>query len=264
MALYDESHNKRPRNAFLEHTLRPIKRFAGLVRNRTNDLRSLMNNEPAFLDQYPSKAVPYIFSKLYTFGLVASRHWDDGANNGFLKLAPVASRKAFETPRNQNIFVGRDGPFFWCQSSISGFVSLTYDADPGNTDATQFGGPTAGDIFDPVLTSNGGAQAMNFFFSKVDWQNKPNISFELELYDRKRQRRLHDGRLPPQLLSGQQYANKLLSNPLRFDPNTEIEPRVYLNEVRMGDLLDTDQAYNAAVFKGYLNLSFIGYKVLDV
>lgn len=264
MALYDESHNRRPRNAFVEHTLRPIKRFAGLVRNRTNDLRELMNNEPAFLDQYPSNAVPYIFSKLYDLELTAARRWDDGANNGFLKLAPVANRGRFILPRKQNVFVNRDGSFFWCSTSISGFVSLTYNSDPSISGSEEFGGPTVGDIFDPVLSANGGAQALNYFFSSVDYQNKPNICFELELYDKKRQRRLHDGRIPSQLLSGQQYANKLLSEPIRFDPNSEIEPRVYPTEVRMGDLLDTDTAYNAALFRGYLNITFIGYKVLDV
>ena len=49
-----------------------------------------------------------------------------------------------------------------------------------------------------------------------------------------------------------------VAQPIRFDPNTELEPRIYINEVRMGNILDTDQAYNAAQVKVYLFVTFHG------
>ena len=86
MALYDESHNDRPRNVFFEHVTRPFKRAVDLVRNRVDDLRVAMDT-PAFLDQYPANAVPYTFSKLYDFGLTTPRQAPSGA--GFERRATL-------------------------------------------------------------------------------------------------------------------------------------------------------------------------------
>lgn len=283
MALYDESTNERPRNVFLEHVARPFKRAVDIVRTRVDDLRSAMN-QPAFLDQYPANAVPYYFSKLYSFDLTTTRRrlaGDGGA--GFEKLATLVEPARFILPRNGNVFVNREGAFHLCGMNANGYLSFTWDANPGALPVSPlpfdftgvpviFGGAQAGDIFDSVLDNNGGAAALDYFYSIPqggqqdfgDSLRRPNISFDLELYDRSRQRMLHDERLPPQLFTAQNYANKHDSTPLRFDVNTEIEPRVRILEMRMANLLENDQAFNAAVVRGYLNLTFHGYKVLAV
>jgi hypothetical protein len=297
VALYDESTNERPRNVFLEHVTRPFKRAVDIVRNRVDDLRVAMNS-PAFLDQYPANSVPYVFSKLYSFGLTTPQRrgvFGGAPGDGWVNLAPVVDPGAFIVPRNGNIFVNREGSFYLCEMNANGYVSFTWASDPGagaNPDESppfdftappvQFGGATAGDIFDSVIDNNGGAVALDYFYSIPkgpseidpgpppvlkafgDAMRRPHICFDLELYDRKRQRLLHDEKLPPQLFTAQNFANKNAASPIRFDVNTEVEPRVRILEMRMADLLDTDQAYNAAVVRGYLNLTFFGYKVLAV
>lgn len=258
---YDQSTNRRPRNALEAHLARPFKRAVDLVRDRTEALTRRMHR-PAFLDQYPANAVPHVYSLLYRFGLVAARR--NGAV-GFEGKAPVVNLGQELLPYRGVFFVNREGPFYWTQTNAVGYVSLTYDADPGNG-GVVFGdtvGPV-GDIFDPVLANNGGAETLNYFYSNVQYEDKPNICFDLELFDTKRSRRLHEGHLPPQVITAQGFANKRNASEMRLDPNTEVEPRVRLLEVRPGDLLDTDQAYDAAQVQFYLNLIFIGYKVLEV
>lgn len=253
---YDQSHNERPRDVLTAHVLRPFKRAVDVARNRVNDLRRRMAH-PAFLDQYPARTVPYVFSKLYgPFGLVAARR--NGAV-GFEGRAPVAEAGDFILPRNDIVRVNREGAFYWTATNIAGYYSLTYDADPGLAANPGVISAPVADIFDPVFPNNGGALVVNNFFG-----NGVRICFDLVLYDKKRGRRLHENSLPPQVLCGQGYANKTNASPIRFDPNTEIEPRLRLLEVRPDDLLDTDQAFDAAQFAGYLSLNFIGYKVLEV
>jgi len=258
---YDQSHNRRPRNALQAHVARPFKRAVDLVRDRAEALTRRMH-QPAFLDQYPANAVPHIYSLLYRFGLVSARR--NGAV-GFEGRAPVVDLGQELLPYRGSFFINREGPFYWLQTNAVGYVSLTYDAVPGNGGVvfTDNAGPV-GDIFDPVLTGNGGAETLNYFFANVNYNDKPNICWDLELFDNKRSRRLHEGHLPPQVITAQGYANKRNASPIRLDPNTDIEARLRLLEVRPGDLLDTDQAFDAAQVAFYLNLCFIGYKVLEV
>jgi hypothetical protein len=265
MAIYDQSHNERPRNALSSHLERPFKRAVDVVRNRVHDLTSRMH-APAFLDQYPARTVPFMFAKTFELGLVTARKLDpdEPGNEGFETFATPVNLGAFVKSRNGNIFVNREGPFYWCSSNISSYVSLSYDADPGFGGFTYTNPTPASDIFNRAIEDNGGALAVNYFFGHVDYQVRANTAFDLQLYDKKRNRFLHEEHLPPQVLTAQGFSNKHNASPIRFDPNTEIEPRVRVLEVRMGDLLDTDQAFNAAQFKAYLHLIFKGYKVLEV
>jgi len=262
---YDQSHNERPRNALGELLARPFKRSVDVLRNRLDRLNRLAST-PAFLDQFPSNAKPYRFSKLYgPLPLTTAQRWsaaDDGV--GFVSLAAAANNAAYVTPRNGNIKVNREGSWYWTTTSVTGFYSLTYDSDPG-FGATTFVNPLqVRDIFSPAIESNGGAIQVNYFMGHVNYGPRANICFDLKLYDTKRGRFLHDDALPMQTLSAQNFANKYVSAPSRFDPNTEIEPRVRIQEIRPGSLLDTDAAFNAAQFAAYLCITFGGYKVLDV
>ena len=69
---------------------------------------------------------------------------------------------------------------------------------------------------------------------------------------------MNTGHLPAQEITKEQDVA------LRFDVNTEIEPRLRVLECRPGSLLDTDDAFDAAQFRGYLYVVFSGYKVLEV
>jgi hypothetical protein len=265
VSIYDQSHNERPRSALSEHIARPFKRAVDVVRNRVDDLTRLVNT-PAFLDQYPAKAVPFRFSKLYgPIPLTAAQHRAPSETvGGFIALAPVANNAAFLNPRNGPLFVNREGAWYWTTTNVTGWYSLTYNADPGFGANTYVNPLPVSDIFNSVVDANGGALQMNNFYGHVNYEIRANLAWDIRLYDRKRARYLHDGILPPQVMTAQNFANKLQSEPCRFDPNTTIEPRLRILEVRPGSLLDTDDAFNAAQFAAYISITFGGYKVLDV
>jgi hypothetical protein len=260
-------------------------------------------HDPVFLDQYPGHSVPYCFSKLYEFQFVSPR--PNPSFNGatspadfFESAAPVVSMAQFILPRNGNILVNQEGPFYLTQVNMAGYFNLTlntldgfFGPDPVNAGPSIFPAGV-GDIFSPVSystttaggvttvvpnQSNGGAIRVNYFydeFSNLYTNNpgqtdqndyKPVINFEMVLFDKKRSRKLHDEVLTPHILCAQDFANKYLGRPMRFDPNTTIEPRVRLLKVRPGNMLSSTYGpnFSHADFRGYLNLIFKGYKVLE-
>lgn len=247
-------------NDILErHLTRPFKMYVDTLRNKVSDLADRLN-APAALDQYPGRRVPYAFSRLYgPIGPTTPRRGDAG---GFEELAPLVQPAQFILPRNGTIKVGQIGSFVWQETNVYAYLSWTYGADPGlvNPVATF---PSAGDIFDNVFPENGGALAFNNFrFLEPNPPFRllaPDVSFDIGLYEKTRGRFLHDrDRMPINVFAGQNFANRKVAQPIRFDPNTELEPRIYINEVRMGNTLDTDQAYNAAQVKVYLFVTFHG------
>ncbi|NBT35338.1 MAG: hypothetical protein EBT03_07340 [Betaproteobacteria bacterium] len=251
---------------FQRHLTRPFTQRINALRNKIADVNALLD-KPALYDQYPGRAQPFAFTRLYgPLPLTTARRMPSAlGGTGFELLAPLADSAAYVTPRNGNVKVGRYGSFVWTSTSIFSYVSLTYSADPGLPGNYETF-PSTGDIFDPVLTNNGGALACNNLLYVNPETNVAlpesraiNISFDLGLYDKLRGRFLHDtDRMPPHFFSGQNFSNRRLVEPIRFDDNTEIEPRLYVNEIRAGTLLDTDQAYNAAMFKAYVMLTFFG------
>lgn len=268
---YDQSHNERPRNVFLAHLARPFKRACDAAISRADSIMQAMKS-PAFLDQYPSNAVPYAFSKLYEFELVAPRR--DPNANGYLLLANTVDLGENLLPRNGNIRVGPDGDFYWTKTNAFGYMSLTWTQDPSDAALNSvqvFGGNSVGDIFDSVVDQNGGAEAVDYFGinqraieSGSGFFGLPSISWDLQMYDAKRGKALHENRLSPEVLVAQRYDNKEVSFPTRFRVNTEIEPRVRILESNCGMPLITDAAFNDQISKLYLSLTFIGYKVLNV
>jgi hypothetical protein len=247
-------------NDLLErHLTRPFKLYVDTLRYKVSDLVDKLN-APAALDQYPGRRVPYVFSRLYgPIGPTTARRGGDG---GFEQLAPLVQPAQFVTPRNGNIKVGQIGSFVWTETNVYAYLSWTYSADPGLEPPAgpfaNFG--AAGDIFDSVVDRNGGALAFNNFRAVEGNYSPPYVSFDIGLYEKTRGRFLHDrDRLPVQLFAGQNFANRRVAQPIKFDPNTELEPRIYVNEVRMGNALDTNEAYNAAQVKVYVFVSFHGY-----
>lgn len=248
-------------NDLLErHLTRPFKLYVDTLRNKVSDLADRLNT-PAALDQYPGRRVPYAFSRLYG-PISPTTPRRSGAPVGFEGLAPLAQPTQFLTPRNGNIKVGQIGSFFWQETSVYAYLSWTYKSDPGlATPVATF--TSAGDIFDNVIPDNGGAIAFNnfrFIEQGAGSTLSPDISFDIGLYEKTRGRFLHDrDRMPVNVFAGQNFANRKVAQPIRFDPNTELEPRIYVNELRMGHTLDTTQAYNASQVKAYLFVTFLGY-----
>ena len=54
------------------------------------------------------------------------------------------------------------------------------------------------------------------------------LGYEIVLYDRKRGRALHESKLPFETFFGGQVTLKRLAEPIRFDPNTDLEPRIFV------------------------------------
>ena len=239
------------------------RRYIEVLRNRVNDLNKKLNTQPYF-DQYPGKTQPFIFSKLYgPFGLEATRRT---TNPGHESLAPLVNPSKPLLPRNQNILTSRIGAFYWCSTHVTGYLSWTYTEDPGFAFPVPIDPQAPSDIFDPVLERNGGAALLNNFSSMNLSQagtTVPIIGFELGLYDKKRGRYSGDGVLPSEAFCSGNFGNRKLPEPIRFDVDTELEPRVHITEVRMGDYLNTDQSFNAAKVQCYLNICFKGYYSVD-
>lgn len=60
----------------------PLRRYVEVLRNKAQDLTSMLG-APAYFDQYPSKRVPWIFSRTYgPINLTATRHYDDVLDSG--------------------------------------------------------------------------------------------------------------------------------------------------------------------------------------
>ena len=55
----------------------PLRRYAEVLRNKAQDITGMLGS-PAYFDQYPSKRVPWIFSRTYgPIPLTATRHYDE-------------------------------------------------------------------------------------------------------------------------------------------------------------------------------------------
>ena len=288
-----------------EHLQRPYRRFVDLVRNRVNSLNNKMH-DPVFLDQYPGHSVPFCFSKIYDIHFVQPRpnpsfNGDKTPADTWFSSAPVVNMAEWITPRNGNIFVNQEGPFYLTQVNMGGFFNFTCNAPyPGFAIGPSVFPEGVGDIFDPVSysssvvglppftvipnQSNGGALRVNYFYDYFPnvYSNiagvpplndvRPCINFDLILFDKTRSRQLHDDVLSPHILCAQDFANKFLGKSMRFDPNTTIEPRVRILKCKPGSILNNGVTpvpldpltfYSYMDFRGFLTLTFKGYKVLE-
>ncbi len=244
----------------------PYRRYVDVQRNRVNELNRKLNSG-AYLDQHPGKVIPWAFSKLYTFGMIKAGIGTSAT--GFDALATLTNPAVPILPRNTNILTTREAAFYWCSTNVAGFVSWTYTSDPAYAGLpTPINATPVGDIFDSVFSNNGGAQVLNNFANPpvASAYKPPKICFDIELYDRKRGRSITDGRVPAEIFlgGGYEFKNVGAGVPVRFDVDTEIEPRVYINECRMSSpALDTNTPFNASSVQCYLNIVWKGYYALD-
>jgi hypothetical protein len=237
----------------------PVRNYVRLLRNRVAALRRRMPDTPAYYDQYPGKTVPRYWSKLYErIALTAAGR--TGAT-GFLANAQLASTSNFLTPSGTNILTARTGTFYWHNVNIFAFLNWTYQADPGY--AAPIDARPHGSLFDPAIEANGGGVGLLNYTNLGFSVEQPKICFEVELYDKRRGASLTDGRLPVEVFAGTTFGHKTLPKPVPFDADTEIEPRIYITEFRMGTALDEDTPYSAALVSGHINLVLGGVDVFE-
>lgn len=249
------------------HLSRPFAHYIARIRNKIRDLNDLLD-APAAFDEYDGRIIPMGYTRVFgPLPLTTPRRYDDDANNGFEKLATLASTTTFYTPRAPgNITIDRRGTFRWLETSLSTYINWTWSSNQGLGSTTQKAFSSQGDIFDDVVTDNGGALVMNnnlFLPYAVDNGNvpndQPNVSFELGLFDKVRGRYLHDGqKLPSALFSGQTFTNRDNPEGIPFPAGADIEPRLFVDEIRIRDVLNTDTLYNAVQFKAFVVLSMLG------
>ena len=268
----------------------PARQIAQMLRSKYNGLLNQM--DAPYLDQHPARRVPAIISKMYEFPMTSPR-LVSGATN----LA-IAKPGQFLLPRNNNILIGRDRSFYWCRTAIHTYVSATFNGNAGSASSLPGGSAaqvivdqpaTVGDIFSPVLEGNGGACVLNNMIrdydansglvgigavggnaTNVNSMNMPkanSISGDFQFYDKQRGRFYSDGPVPMEFYTGGTFANKALSNSMRLDAGSEIEPRFFLKEFIMPQALasftDAGIAPSPMRIRGYLNLVLIGYQELE-
>ncbi len=255
---------------FERHTTRPIDKAIAHLRQKARAINRVISG-PAAFDQFPGRRVPYNYTRRYRVDtLITPRR---NGTTGYQGLAPVASATAFVLPTEGNIRVGRFGTFTLVELAATSYISITYNADPGLPgDQKVF--TSFGDIMDDVVQANGGAiwSGGQGFWTRNSSQGDdtaltPTISFDVGLYDSLRGAYMHDGnKMPVNVFSGQMFANRATPEPVAFDANTVIEPRLFLNEINLGanvnepgGSISTDQAYNATVPRVYVFLTFKGY-----
>ncbi len=259
-----------------KHRQLPLKRFMDLIGSKLDDLNDLLL-KPTPYDQGPGRIVPYAIPVMYgPLPLTTSRRATlatDSSAAGHELLATLATPNAFAIPRNGDVLIDREFSFHCHSLSAYGFVNWGYTTTPGfSVPYTNAKG--VGDILDavgsdPSLGPNGGAMPLDYFggtFSTLSTPqpNLPNISFEVVLYDKLRGRRLHDGKLPVEMFQGGRIAHRQTASVLKFEKGSKIEPRLYVNEIRMGSVLDTDAAFNAASVKAWVILVFKGTQHIEI
>lgn len=249
----------------------PLARYTEALQARVDALQQ-RTEIPPLTGHLAGRRFPSIIPLLYEIqNPVTARR--NAASPGHEASAPLTTPGQFILPRNypRGVLIGADGPWFWESSNVFGYLSLTYNANPAHAAAVTLQA-SVGDIFDAVLDGNGGAAAMHHFFRRVPFVNfvaqtqddMANISAGLELFDAGKGARLHDGsRLPLELFSGQHHENRANAVRQRFEPGTTIEPRLYVDEVRMGTLLDTAAAFTGADARAYVQIVLSGEKALE-
>lgn len=252
----------------------PVSRYLKTLSYRVNQLKNKLNRS-AYYDQYAGKSVPYNYSLLYgPINLTTPRRQ---GTTGFLGLATVADPSAFILPRNGNVLTGRDGVFMWHSTNMTTFINWTRTAQTGG--GWPAGPVTAlppGDIFSSVVDMNGGGQVLQNICD-IGWGaadiraiDSPSLNFDVDLYDRKRGRSITGGRVPAETFFGGTMGACENAMPYRWEPDTEIEPRIYVNQAR-APLWDTvaetyDQnttLFNKQQVQFYLTLTFKGELLLE-
>jgi hypothetical protein len=280
MSTKEPNYDVKPNFANLveSHKRLPLKRFMDLISAKLDDLNDMLL-KPTPYDQGPGRQIPYVMPAWFgPLSLTTARRATEATNEdaaGHELLATLANPAAFSVPKNGDILVDREMKVRIKSMSAFGFVSWGYTESPGfDVPAGVVNEQGVGDIFDPVGPNpaaglNGGAMPLDFFggtFSTISsaQPNLMNLAFEIELYDKLRGRRMHDGRLPVEMFQGGRLGHRKTASEIVWPQGSRIEPRLFLTEFRMGSVLDTDAAFNAASVKGWVCLVFKGIQNVEI
>lgn len=287
---YDPTRGTDRQDVQQQHDDLPVRALLHNKRDIVSDLGNKLDDmgwTPDLSGSTIGRRRPLAFSRVYgPIGMQATRNIPGAP--GFLGNAPVVQPNTFILPTTNNILTGRNTTFFWTGVHAVSYISWTYTApiDPAYNGGTNV--PVnplpAGDLFAPVFEKNGGAQLLlnnsGFSFTSADSfllgqdnPGKPKLCFQLELYDKRRGRLINDGRLPGEMFATGGYGVKELGHAVRVDPDTEIEPRVYITECRMTQLLEQPATvgppaypapYSVASVACWINLVFKGYANTEI
>ncbi len=261
------------RNLVENSKRRLIDDYVNVLRNKVDDLtRKIWRDDETdvFANQYPGKCVPFSYSRTYgkfQYNGITAQNPTPNPRIDFL----LPSR-----PSPGNLIVGREGAFHLVSMNYAAFSTMSFS--PIGSAVV----PTPGDLFDSFFYLRGGAVGETnrtnqlLFAADLDGIAGADssarlafdpIGFELEFYDKKRDRALHEDRLPSEQINGANYTNKKISQEIRFDSNTEIEPRVYITspirsqagvqsvgELPAGTVNFDRWMWINIMFKGYLEL----------
>lgn len=234
------------------HKRRLLDDYVNVLRNKVHDLSRIIwrdNGVDVFADQHSGNVKPFCYSRVW---------------------GPLTYQSASLTqyilpsyPSPSSIVVGREGAFWWDEVNCAVFSS--WPMSPVDTVNV----PAVGFIFDSAFKQNGGAipdPLMGLSVKANDHRQHP-IGFDMVLYDKKRGRALHDDRLPREFFDGGRVTNKSLAEPIRFDPNSELEPRLYLNsplEDETGVITLDDGIHTVKTTRYiWINIMFKGHIALE-
>lgn len=256
-------------DAFDRHLVRPfLQRMHGLRQRVADAITELGDN--AQLDQYPARRVPAHTTRIFgpiTAPIVARRNASSAQENSpAAGTGVLAQPDVFITPRNGNILVGRDGRFVLRKLSAHAYMSLTWSVDPADLPTNVQAFSVQGDLFDDVVRGNGGGLVMDQFGYvpvAVNAVGANNLAFttfawRLGLRDKKRDRFLHDGESLPSSVFAGGALTKSLAFDGRFEEATEIEPRLYIDEISTALQLTATDLVDVR-WKLWLVLSMGGY-----
>lgn len=218
-------------------------------------------------DQYPARRMPKMFSAQFgpiTGPIVARNNSGTAQEN----TGTLATPGTYITPPNGPIYVGRDGRFVWCRTAVHAHLSLTWSANPGDLPTNvKAWGTRLGGLFDDVVIGNGGGLIMDQFAyvpvgnsDPTDANSRAYFTFawRLGLYDKRRDRYIHDGDSLPSSEFNGGLLNKQTAMRTRFDEDTEIEPRLYIDELT--SILDFSATDLTDIqWRAYLNFSMLGF-----
>ncbi len=170
-------------------------------------------------------------------------------------------------PSKYPLLAGEWGHFLCTRVSFNSYVSLTYkpfDAAPENLATDPL---PAGDLFGSV-ENNGGAICLN------NWANspqggaatvtRPHLCAELDIYNLTDGYSLTQGPIGAEIFLGGFSGETHLPEAAVLRRGTEIEPRLYVTDFRLGDFFmqedNADYIENVQV-AAWVNVTFIGHTV---
>jgi hypothetical protein len=175
-------------------------------------------------------------------------------------------------PGTGNVIVGNNQNFWWVDTHVASYVSWTYTSNPdaGTYTIPVDPAPFAG-LFDPAIAQNGGAVMLNNFATTPQYgitggvgdraARRPRLCFDIDLYDLTRGRSITDGRIGAESFVGGMYGPKVNPRIGLWEHGTEIEPRVYVTECSMSDVLNEDDIAEVASVGVWLSITFTGHTV---